>query len=181
MPASTTFLLTAGLTHLPESGSLPHLPKFGSLSHLSKFGIPPTCQSLAAYPTCQSLAAYPTCQSLAAYPTCQSLADFPTCQSLAAYSTQYKASPRPEDDTTATCSRQEHQSNEGTPKPPEKVEHKTKPNQAQHDKNEDILTLETPTRNLCRWKTKKIHWKAHQQNINWKNVEKESGKTKKSP
>ena len=42
----------------------------------------------------------------------------------------------------ATCSRQEQQSTEGTHKPPETVEHKTKPNQAQSDISEAILALE---------------------------------------
>ena len=63
---------------------------------------------------------WPPAKKLAAYTTYQSFAAYPTCQSLAAYSTQRKATLRPEDEIMATCSRQEQQSNEGTPKPPEK-------------------------------------------------------------
>ena len=120
------------LPHLPESGSPPHLPQFGSLPHLPKF------DSLPHLPKFGSLPYLPKFGSLPHLPKFGSLPHLPKFGSLLHL---IQSIPTTWGWHHGNLLQARTPIEWRNPKPPEKVEHKTKPNQAQPDKNEDILTL----------------------------------------
>ena len=88
---------------------------------------------MTAYPTCQSLAAYPPTKVWQPTPPAKVWQPTPPNTRQPHDLRMIPRQPAPGENTNRMKELPNHQ---------KKVEHKTKPNQAQPDKNEDILTLE---------------------------------------